>query len=47
MKTNFKELTGMDMDDKAIANKCAKVVSYLKSGDKTGKMETVFREMET
>lgn len=35
------------MDDKAMANKCARVVSYLKLSDKTGKMETIFREMET
>lgn len=47
MKTHFKELTGVDMEDKNIANKCARVISFLKSGDKTGKMETIFREMET
>ncbi|KAG7477156.1 hypothetical protein MATL_G00091140 [Megalops atlanticus] len=46
MKTHFKELTGMDIDDNAIANKYASVVSYFKSSDKTGKMETIFREME-
>ncbi|XP_053087514.1 uncharacterized protein LOC117596398 [Pangasianodon hypophthalmus] len=47
MRTHFKELTGLDIDDEAIANKCARVASYLKCSDKTGKMETVFREMET
>jgi len=47
MKTNFKELTGVDMEDKRIANKCARVISFLKSGDKTGKMDTIFRELET
>lgn len=47
MKTHFKELTGVDMEDKNIANKCARVISFLKSGDKTGKMETIFREMKT
>ena len=47
MKTHFKELIGVDMEDKNMANKCARVISFLKSGDKTGKMETIFREMET
>ncbi|XP_056455373.1 uncharacterized protein LOC130389569 [Gadus chalcogrammus] len=47
MKTHFKELIGVDMEDKNIRNKCARVISFLKSGDKTGKMETIFREMET
>ncbi|XP_073327066.1 uncharacterized protein [Pagrus major] len=47
MKTHFKELTGVDMEDKNIANKCARVISFLKSADKPGKMETIFREMET
>ncbi|XP_028440243.1 uncharacterized protein LOC114559656 [Perca flavescens] len=47
MKTHFKELTGMDIDDKAIEKKYARVISYLKTSDKTGKMETIFREMET
>nr|XP_055067938.1 uncharacterized protein LOC129449179 [Misgurnus anguillicaudatus] len=47
MKTHFKELTGMDIDDKAMENKYARVISYLKTNDKTGKMETIFREMET
>ncbi|CAM4720330.1 unnamed protein product [Leuciscus chuanchicus] len=45
MKTHFKELTGMDID-KAMENKYARVISYLKTSDKTGKMETIFREME-
>ena len=43
MKTHFKELSGVDIDDKAIANKYARVVSYLKSSDKTGNMETILR----
>ncbi|KAL0993618.1 hypothetical protein UPYG_G00110630 [Umbra pygmaea] len=47
MITHFKELTGMDIDDKAIANKYARVVSFLKSSEKAGKMETVLIEMET
>nr|XP_033484748.1 uncharacterized protein LOC117258213 isoform X2 [Epinephelus lanceolatus] len=47
MKTHFEELTGVDMEDKNIATKCARVISFLKSSDKTGKMETIFREMET
>ncbi len=47
MKTYFKELTGVDMEDKNIANKCARVISFLKCGDKTEKMETIFREKET
>ncbi|XP_060924476.1 uncharacterized protein LOC132998747 isoform X2 [Limanda limanda] len=47
IKTHFRELTGVDMEDKNIANKCARVISFLKSSDKTGKMETIFREMET
>lgn len=47
MKTHFKKLTGVDMEDKNIANKCARAISFLKSADKTGKMETIFREMET
>lgn len=47
MKTHFKELTGMDIDNKAMENKYARVISYLKSSDKTGKMETIFREMES
>ena len=47
IKTHFRELTGVDMEDKNIASKCARVISFLKSSDKTGKMETIFREMET
>ncbi|XP_048852231.1 uncharacterized protein LOC125720431 [Brienomyrus brachyistius] len=47
MKTHFKELTGVDIDEKAITSKCARVVSFFKSTDKTVKMETIFREMET
>ncbi len=33
MKTHFKELTGMGIDDKAIANKCATLVSYFKDSE--------------
>ncbi|XP_050980794.1 uncharacterized protein LOC127174406 [Labeo rohita] len=46
MMTHFKELTGIDIDDKAIASKCARVVSYFKCSDKTANMHTIFREME-
>lgn len=47
MKTHFKELTGMVIDDKAIASKCTRVVSYFKCSEKRAKMDTIFREMET
>lgn len=46
MKIHFKELTGMDIYNKAMENKYTRVISYLKTSDKTGKMETIFREME-
>lgn len=47
MKIHFKVLTGMDMDEKIIANKCARVVSFLKNNDKTERMAAIFGEMET
>lgn len=37
----------MHIDDHAIANKYARVISYFKFSHKMGKMETIFREMET
>lgn len=46
MMTHFKELTGIYIYDKAIASKCARVVSFFKCNDKTAKMQTIFREME-
>lgn len=47
MKIHFEELTGMDMGENNIANKCARVVSFLKHNDKTERMAAIFREMET
>lgn len=47
MKIHFEELTGMDIDEHDIANKCARVVSFLKHNDKTERMAAIFREMET
>ncbi|XP_035768147.1 uncharacterized protein LOC102778642 [Neolamprologus brichardi] len=47
MKIHFEELTGMDVDENNIANKCARVVSFLKHNDKTERMAAIFREMET
>ncbi|KAA0713559.1 hypothetical protein E1301_Tti019996 [Triplophysa tibetana] len=40
-------IEGMDIDDKAIASKCTRVVSYFKYSEKRAEMETIFREMET
>lgn len=37
----------MSMDEKNTANKCARVVSFLKSNDKTKRKAAIFREMET
>ncbi|XP_025764355.1 uncharacterized protein LOC112847292 isoform X2 [Oreochromis niloticus] len=47
MKIHFEELTGMDIDEHDMANKCARVVSFLKHNDKTERMAAIFREMET
>ncbi|XP_073724502.1 uncharacterized protein [Misgurnus anguillicaudatus] len=46
MMAHFKELTGIDIEDKAITNKCARVVSYFKCTDKTAKMQDIFREID-
>ncbi|XP_026091610.1 uncharacterized protein LOC113064859 [Carassius auratus] len=46
MMSHFKELTAIDFEDKTIASKCARVVSYFRCTDKTAKMQTIFREME-
>lgn len=45
MLAHFKELTGMDVDRKAVSSKCERVVAYLMSREKS-KIEDIIAGME-